>query len=261
MKSRYTHRVAKGFTLIELLVVIAIIAILAAILFPVFARARENARRASCQSNLKQLGLGFAQYTQDYDETLPIAAYDMWNRATPKWMDFLQPYIKSTQLFDCPSGGRAAGGGTSAGKYVFPASSRSTSDDQFGNYVYNYYNPSDGSGLCHGLGRGGNNNARISAIAKTAETVLLAETTQTMGTSLLYGDRWVNHTIDYNANPPYGGFNTGFYKISAFHLDFTNVLWADGHVKAQRLEQLFGRRDFSAPLFTGCHTYFSMQDD
>src|SRR5689334_5202516 len=63
-----------GFTLIELLVVIAIIAILAAILFPVFARARENARRASCQSNLKQIGLGIMMYTQDYDETFPRSA-------------------------------------------------------------------------------------------------------------------------------------------------------------------------------------------
>src|SRR5476649_2802466 len=63
---------AGAFTLIELLVVIAIIAILAAILFPVFARARENARRASCQSNLKQIGLGITQYCQDYDERMPI---------------------------------------------------------------------------------------------------------------------------------------------------------------------------------------------
>ena len=66
---RANRRIA--FTLIELLVVIAIIAILAAILFPVFARARENARRAGCQSNLKQIALGFLQYAQDYDERLP----------------------------------------------------------------------------------------------------------------------------------------------------------------------------------------------
>ena len=70
MKS-FQNRVA--FTLIELLVVIAIIAILAAILFPVFGRARENARRSSCQSNMKQIGLAFAQYTQDYDERLPLS--------------------------------------------------------------------------------------------------------------------------------------------------------------------------------------------
>ena len=65
------QKAKRGFTLIELLVVIAIISILAAILFPVFARARENARRASCQSNMKQAGLAFMQYTQDYDERLP----------------------------------------------------------------------------------------------------------------------------------------------------------------------------------------------
>ena len=94
----------KGFTLIELLVVIAIIAILAAILFPAFARARENARRASCQSNLKQIALGVFQYTQDYDERFPMrywgpgAAY-----YTTGWAAAVQPYVKSTQLFQCPS--------------------------------------------------------------------------------------------------------------------------------------------------------------
>jgi prepilin-type N-terminal cleavage/methylation domain-containing protein/prepilin-type processing-associated H-X9-DG protein len=259
MKISHTKRVVKGFTLIELLVVIAIIAILAAILFPVFGRARENARKASCQSNLKQIGLGFMQYSQDFDETLPIAAYDMWARNTPKWMDILQPYIKSTQLFDCPSGNRG-GGGTNAGKYVFPATSRSAGDDQFGNYLYNFYSVWGGPN-CSGLGVSGGNTAKLATIVKTAETVLTAETTQTMGTSLLYGDRWVNHAIVDSADPPYGGFNNGFYRITAFHLGFTNVLWADGHVKAQRLEQLFNKRDFSPPDFTGCHSFFSVQDD
>src|SRR5436853_4324942 len=88
-----------AFTLIELLVVIAIIAILAAILFPVFSRARENARRASCQSNLKQIGLGIFQYIQDYDEKYPpavgggVAASGNYG-----WADEIQPYLKSTQI-------------------------------------------------------------------------------------------------------------------------------------------------------------------
>jgi prepilin-type N-terminal cleavage/methylation domain-containing protein/prepilin-type processing-associated H-X9-DG protein len=90
-----------GFTLIELLVVIAIIAILAAILFPVFARARENARRASCQSNLKQLGLGMLQYTQDYDEKYPPV--DVRPDSDTGWAGVIQPYVRSTQLYQCPS--------------------------------------------------------------------------------------------------------------------------------------------------------------
>ena len=94
------HR-APAFTLIELLVVIAIIAILAAILFPVFARARENARRSSCQSNIKQILLGATQYTQDYDEkTVPSRDPASISRA---WPYLLQPYLKSTQIFVCPS--------------------------------------------------------------------------------------------------------------------------------------------------------------
>jgi prepilin-type N-terminal cleavage/methylation domain-containing protein/prepilin-type processing-associated H-X9-DG protein len=88
----------QGFTLIELLVVIAIIAILAAILFPVFGRARENARRSSCQSNLKQIALGIKQYTQDYDERFP-----MWSASTNGWSYAIQPYVKSTQVLQCPS--------------------------------------------------------------------------------------------------------------------------------------------------------------
>jgi len=114
MRNRQT-----GFTLIELLVVIAIIAILAAILFPVFARARENARRASCSSNLRQIGLAVMQYVQDYDEKypklnniidnqIPDAPSVIWTRTGTStynwlWMTQVYPYVKSAQVFRCPS--------------------------------------------------------------------------------------------------------------------------------------------------------------
>lgn len=89
----------RGFTLIELLVVIAIIAILAAILFPVFARARAKARQTSCLSNVKQISLALMMYAQDNDETYPVVShtggYDWWNG--------LQPYVKNSQIFRCPA--------------------------------------------------------------------------------------------------------------------------------------------------------------
>jgi prepilin-type N-terminal cleavage/methylation domain-containing protein/prepilin-type processing-associated H-X9-DG protein len=96
----------RGFTLIELLVVIAIIAILAAILFPVFAKAREKARQTSCLNNVKQLTLAILQYTQDYDEVLPLAGYWPLNptyHVAPYWDELLLPYIKNTQIYRCPS--------------------------------------------------------------------------------------------------------------------------------------------------------------
>ena len=129
----------RGFTLIELLVVIAIIAILAAILFPVFARAREKARQTSCQSNLKQLGLGMLMYVQDYDEKFPNGPAIAGGKAGPEpdgtivhhgwgWMvdsnwrgqiksgvllrDVINPYVKNTQLWLCPSDPRVANGWT-----------------------------------------------------------------------------------------------------------------------------------------------------
>ncbi len=101
--SQVRHRF--GFTLIELLVVIAIIAILAAILFPVFQKVRENARRASCQSNLKQIGLAFTQYTQDSDEILPCGVQQNngpGGNGGFGWASQLYPFIRSTKVFTCP---------------------------------------------------------------------------------------------------------------------------------------------------------------
>jgi prepilin-type N-terminal cleavage/methylation domain-containing protein len=109
-----TSRFRNGFTLIELLVVIAIIAILAAILFPVFAQARAKARQTSCLSNVKQIGLGMMMYTQDYDETLTVDAWDGWNKGSSyaacsrdnpliRAEAKIDPYIKNSQIFACPS--------------------------------------------------------------------------------------------------------------------------------------------------------------
>jgi prepilin-type N-terminal cleavage/methylation domain-containing protein/prepilin-type processing-associated H-X9-DG protein len=106
----------RGFTLIELLVVIAIIAILAAILFPVFAKAREKARQSSCLSNMKQLSLSWLQYIQDYDEIspranniVPVGSFVLADGVTPSndgnmlWPYQIMPYVKNNQIYNCPS--------------------------------------------------------------------------------------------------------------------------------------------------------------
>ena len=130
MNSTNQQVVKKGFTLIELLVVIAIISILAAILFPVFARARENARRTSCLSNIKQMSLALIQYTQDYDERLPnvqiVVSASMpaseypdgvWASGYWYWPQILYPYHKSMQVFRCPSGAEVSATRPTSGHY------------------------------------------------------------------------------------------------------------------------------------------------
>ncbi len=111
MQRLKTCRPTAAFTLIELLVVIAIIAILAAILFPVFAQAREKARQTACLSNTKQMGLGIQMYTQDYDETFapgyyyndPTQTSNLDATGIRQWSGLIQPYVKNEQIFVCPS--------------------------------------------------------------------------------------------------------------------------------------------------------------
>jgi len=208
----------RGFTLIELLVVIAIIAILASILFPVFARARENARRASCMSNLKQIGLGVMQYTQDYDEHLPknavvLSAAAIFpssssaSGATWLWWHEIYPYVKSTQLFICPSTDA-----TWKGDY-YPINAAGSS---YAPYAYNT-NLSSGPSLA--------------AIPQVAITPLIGDSTYYLMDP--DHDCATGHTATIN---PWCTSGTGDNNDAPLprHLETFNMAFADGHAKSQK---------------------------
>lgn len=201
----------KAFTLIELLVVIAIIAILASILFPVFSRARENARRSSCSSNMRQIGLGVMQYTQDYDERLPsIIGGTAGNGQLGGWMYYttfggteadnfdpskgnLYPYIKSKQIFVCPSD---TDGQKTGDSYAMNSCMTSSNDP-------------------------GGTSKSLAAFDDTTKWMMLVEESATSG----------------EADQTTGSTNDGFFyesgadNLSFRHLDGSNIAFLDGHVK------------------------------
>ncbi len=213
----------RGFTLIELLVVIAIISILASILFPVFARARENARRASCMNNLKQIGLGMLQYTQDYDERYPAALEGAYGgpyktqtiAGTPgakfringtthvvSWMDMVFPYVKSVPIFECPSQ---------------PDSSTVTNTVYKDSASYGYSGAISGYSWQYGVA-GSNQGRMLTQVMRPAEVAMLIDfqgVYNNQGLAYAYTTR--NATVIDKAVAP--------------HFDGTNIAFADGHVK------------------------------
>ncbi|RYZ89134.1 MAG: DUF1559 domain-containing protein [Proteobacteria bacterium] len=202
----------RAFTLIELLVVIAIIAILAAILFPVFGRARENARRSSCQSNLKQLGLGVTQYTQDYDEKLPCGDQLTSNRPAQTWDMQIYPYVKSTQILNCPSDTLSKE--VDVTSLNFPGySGKLRRSYAIADYVYGPTDP-----LASGV-----EGVALAAIPAVSKTFMLLE--KDMG----YTD-WL---AGYSYTAIYGN-DISMVNGEWRHLDTTNFLFVDGHVKAQK---------------------------
>ena len=204
-----------GFTLIELLVVIAIIAILAAILFPVFARARENARRASCQSNLKQIALGFKQYIQDYDEKYPLTNNINDKTGYGGWVDILQPYLKSVQVFQCPSDTAAPGSAANKSGYTdywYNSNCVNKNEAAF-TAVSNTFLTGDGDGTNQGLA---DYNATYDGLIDGVSTQ-----TTTYGSDI----------SNWNTLMGPGAATDKQQKSSTKHLEGANYGFADGHVK------------------------------
>ncbi len=208
----------RAFTLIELLVVIAIIAILAAILFPVFGQAREKARSVSCLSNLKQLGLASVMYAQDYDDMyLPHCLRnlaDFSQTPTAYWFELAAPYVKSDQVFVCPSHRGAAGGHGYIGSYGYVCDGF-TLDPSNANYT--------------GLPFGGLGS--LAQISYPSEMIMLGESEKaTCRVCPLYHD----HAMP--AAPP-------VWPVQQRHHGGSNYTCYDGHAKWMKYDQTLKPRD------------------
>ncbi len=248
------YRRSSGFTLIELLVVIAIIAILAAILMPVFARAREKARQASCSNNLKQIGLALMMYAQDYDGLMPGSQVNGPANMSYSWPTVVQPYIKNAQVFVCPSGEQGlgsktwtAGNGTNSGNYTGVTVNSPSRFNQCGDgtsiplgcivpqlsYGRNFIRTN--AWLTPGF-TGGNKSGYI--IGNSTTLAIPESAIEEPATTIHVVDAWANNTdignslrgiIEEVRTDRYRNYTTS--KVANRHSEGFNALYGDGHVK------------------------------
>jgi prepilin-type N-terminal cleavage/methylation domain-containing protein/prepilin-type processing-associated H-X9-DG protein len=245
---------ASGFTLIELLVVIAIIAILAAILFPVFASAREKARQTACLSNSRQMGLAMSMYVQDNDETFPtcVIGGDTWGGPPPSgsyndpsyhsWAWAIFPYVKNTAVFVCPS------------EYVKPAvwqhfnTDPSVTQDVARTYfpIIGFRDDANTQAVINDYGPG----TTLAAITQPGNTVWLTEA----GNNAPWTDTnqvisqpgpYVENETQYT---PAGSYTNPAF-IGRWHTQGTNWSFADGHAKWYRPEQTINLTDRSKDMW------------